>query len=298
MNSQMIIKKKPRVAKYTYIVSAIMMIMSLNSSAQNGEAIFKQNCAACHSVGKGRLVGPDLQSVTNKRSESWLLNFTKSSQSLIKSGDADAKAIFNEYNQIMMPDFNLPDADLKAIFAYIESKSPAVAESTKEEVVAPEDETPVRKASSASKDEILLGADLFSGKVAFKNGGASCLSCHHVNFDGVFGGGTLAKELTTVHSRMGDAGIMGLLSSPPFPAMTVSYKDRSLTEDEIFNLTAFLSHVDSERIYQQNRTFEGYFLWGGGLGIFSILLIISMIWFNRKKQGVKHDIFKRQTRTT
>ena len=39
------------------------------------KALFEQKCAACHTIGKGRLVGPDLAGVNKRRSKKWLNNF-------------------------------------------------------------------------------------------------------------------------------------------------------------------------------------------------------------------------------
>ena len=69
---------------------------------QAGEQAF-QICAACHTIGGGRLIGPDLAGIHDKRSQEWLQAFIKSSQSMIKSGDAEAVAIFEEYNGMLMP---------------------------------------------------------------------------------------------------------------------------------------------------------------------------------------------------
>jgi hypothetical protein len=41
------------------------------ASAREGEQIFVEKCTACHTIGKGRLVGPDLSGVTTRREESW-----------------------------------------------------------------------------------------------------------------------------------------------------------------------------------------------------------------------------------
>jgi cytochrome c2 len=35
----------------------------LSHAQDEGEKIFRMNCGACHSVGKGKLVGPDLLGV-------------------------------------------------------------------------------------------------------------------------------------------------------------------------------------------------------------------------------------------
>lgn len=87
----------------------------------NGEKIFKQNCSACHTVGKGKIVGPDLKGVTERRTEAWLLKFIKSSQTMVKSGDKTAVAVFNENNKIPMPDQNLTNEQIKDVLGYIKS---------------------------------------------------------------------------------------------------------------------------------------------------------------------------------
>lgn len=102
------------------LVSAI----TFTAAGQDGKEIFQTNCAACHSVGKGKLVGPDLLGVNNKYSEEWLIKWTKSSQSVINSGDAAAVAIFKEFNNIPMTEFPLlSDNEIKSIFQYIQTES-------------------------------------------------------------------------------------------------------------------------------------------------------------------------------
>lgn len=92
------------------------------ASAQDGATIFKSTCTACHTIGKGKLVGPDLKGVNKKYPEKWLLEWIRSSQTLIQKGDAKAKKIFEEYFQVPMPDNNLTDAEIKAVLAYIKSQ--------------------------------------------------------------------------------------------------------------------------------------------------------------------------------
>jgi len=98
--------------------------------AQDGATTFKTVCAACHTIGKGKLVGPDLAGVTERRSEDWLIKFVKSSQSLIKSGDKTADSIFQAYNQVMMPDQPLDDAKIKEVLAYIHTTASAAPAET------------------------------------------------------------------------------------------------------------------------------------------------------------------------
>ena len=100
------------------------MFAGSTSYAQDGKTLFKSNCTSCHTIGKGKLVGPDLQDVHKKRSEAWLLKWIKSSLSFIKSGDADAVAVFNANNKIHMTDFNfLSDEQIKSIVGYVQAES-------------------------------------------------------------------------------------------------------------------------------------------------------------------------------
>ncbi|MCC6600443.1 MAG: c-type cytochrome [Crocinitomicaceae bacterium] len=274
--------------------SMFILLFSQLCIAQDGEAIFKQNCAACHKVGGGRMVGPDLIGITEKRPEEWLIKWTKSSQSLIKSGDADAKAIFDEFGGIMMPDQALSDAEIKSILAFISSKSTA---STASAETKPADAAPVHSSENATPDVIELGKNLFTGSVAFTSGGPACLSCHNVDYKGVIAGGLLAKDLTTVYSRLGgDAGLLGILGAPPFPAMTQAYKAHPLTEAEITALSAFFYSVDKDTV-NQVAGFNNYLLFGGGGGLVGMLILIYVIWFIRKKNSVKKDIYDRQLKS-
>lgn len=110
--------------KFTLLLPALLIaLFSFNAAqAQDGEAIFKANCASCHAV-KEKLIGPALKGVENRHSEEWLIKWTKNSQALIKSGDAAAVKLFNEYNKIVMPAFPLKDDEIKAIYAYVKAEA-------------------------------------------------------------------------------------------------------------------------------------------------------------------------------
>lgn len=99
---------------------AVLFFLSFNLFADvDGEKLFKQNCTACHTIGGGRLVGPDLIGITEKREDKWLKSWITNSQDLIASGDADAIAIFEEYNKTVMTAFDFSDEELTAVLGYI-----------------------------------------------------------------------------------------------------------------------------------------------------------------------------------
>jgi mono/diheme cytochrome c family protein len=279
-------------------IVSLMLVFTPGGRAQSGEETFKKTCSACHTVGGGKLVGPDLKGVNSKRKEDWIIKFVKASQSFIKSGDADAQAIFDQY-KVVMPDQNLSDADIKSVIAYIASKSPAEAVAADSAAAPPAQEAAVaaRSTGTATVEEILLGKQLFEGSTRFVNGGASCVSCHNVNYDGLLKGGMLAKDLTNCYARLGgDAGIMGILGAPPFPAMTAAFKDNPLTEQEIFALTAFLNKADKDQVYQHPNNSNPLLL-GGFIGFIIIIILIFLIWNMRKKSSVKEAIYNRQVKS-
>ena len=93
-----------------------------------GKDLFKANCAACHKL-DGKLVGPPLGGVTEKRSAEWLHKWIKNSQALIASGDKDAIAIFEEYNKVPMAAYEtlLSDEDINSVLAYVADPAKADA---------------------------------------------------------------------------------------------------------------------------------------------------------------------------
>ncbi len=75
------------------------------------------------------MIGPALKGIETRRPEEWLLKWIKNSNAVIKSGDAYAVKLYNEYNKTAMPSFNLKDAEIKAVLAYVkvEAEKPDVA---------------------------------------------------------------------------------------------------------------------------------------------------------------------------
>jgi cytochrome c oxidase subunit 2 len=90
---------------------------------EKGSKLFAANCASCHAL-KGKVVGPALAGVIDKYDEDyeWLNAWIKNNQKLIKSGDARANAIYDEYNGAAMNLFeNLSDDEVTAILMWIDN---------------------------------------------------------------------------------------------------------------------------------------------------------------------------------
>ena len=116
---------KTDIMKIIKLVLAVGMLVTMyaTSRAQDGDQLFRSNCASCHSIGKGKLVGPDLQDVHSRHDDNWLQKWVKSSQSLVKEGDEQAVKLFNDNNKVPMPDVFINEDQIKTVLAYIKTKS-------------------------------------------------------------------------------------------------------------------------------------------------------------------------------
>jgi mono/diheme cytochrome c family protein len=256
---------------------------------QSGEQIFNTTCFACHTIGGGRLVGPDLANVHERRSQEWLERFVISAQSMIDSGDAEAVAVFAEYNELPMPDSFLSEEQSRQVLSYIELRSSSQATAT-----APSVDVQPAPVELASEEDILTGQDMFQGIIRFVNGGPACNACHDVRNDAVIGGGILASELTSVFSRMGGPGVKAILGHAPFPVMQAAYVDQSLTEDEVAALVAFLEFADSEEYNQLPRDYGLGLFVSGSAGAGFLFFLFGFVWRGRKKGSVYQAIYDRQ----
>jgi hypothetical protein len=77
------------------------------------------SCVRCHTIGKGKLIGPDLLGMNERHSRNWLTNFIRSSDSMIKSGDTAATKIYLAYGKLPMPNHNFSSEETKRLIDYI-----------------------------------------------------------------------------------------------------------------------------------------------------------------------------------
>src|SRR5262252_1208265 len=155
----------------TYLTTAIVCAAlwagaaSLLTAADPG-TIFARRCSACHTFGRGTLVGPDLKGVTGRHTRTWLTSWITSSGKLILSGDAAATELFRRFRSIPMPDQALSASEIAALLDYLAADGPET------------DALKNRPAASATPTEVDLGRSLFVGQRAFANGDVPCSACH------------------------------------------------------------------------------------------------------------------------
>ncbi|PYX85358.1 MAG: electron transporter SenC [Acidobacteria bacterium] len=91
--------------------------------SDKGAYLFKTRCAACHTVGHGDGVGPDLIGVSSIRSRSWLTQFIEMPDKMVAERDPIATALYNKYKQVPMPNLRLGDPDVAALIAYLDAQT-------------------------------------------------------------------------------------------------------------------------------------------------------------------------------
>jgi mono/diheme cytochrome c family protein len=112
---------------------AVFSVFGISSqlSAQDGEKLFKQNCAVCHaSHTDQKLTGPGLKGVFDRAPKGdWLKKWILNNQKLIKAGDPYAVKVYNNFGKSQMNVFEgqLTEADVDAILGYLQAPPPAAA---------------------------------------------------------------------------------------------------------------------------------------------------------------------------
>ena len=286
-----------RAAVCTILVSFLSLPgIVLAQDAAQGQETFQTLCSACHTIGGGRLVGPDLQGIAERRSEQWIIDFVQHSQDLVQAGDADAVAVFEEYNGFPMADQALTDDEVRGVIAHIGTF--AATEATGTEAAGAEPAAPPAVVPAVTDEQVALGGELFQGTARLANGGPSCMSCHDVRSEDVVGGGSLAIELTDAVTRLTVPGIGAVLRNPPFPVMQRAYAERPLTDPEVEALVGFLQNADAEQELYEARAYGMQFLLAGVVGAVILLGLYTLTWRGRRKGTVNQVVFDRQVKST
>jgi protein SCO1/2 len=86
-----------------------------------GEYLFGSRCSACHTLGQGDKMGPDLAGVSARRDRAWLARYVAQPDRMLADGDPTAVALSEKYKTVRMPNMHLGSADVAAILSYVEA---------------------------------------------------------------------------------------------------------------------------------------------------------------------------------
>ena len=202
-----------------------------SAAAQEAADFFQQNCMSCHTIGGGRLTGPDLKGVEERRDRRWLTGFILDPPAAIASGDPYALKLQQEASGVAMPKVaGLDGARVEALLDLIHVEG-AKPESRFKGVQISD--------RPFTANDIAQGKAIFLGYQRLTNGGTACVSCHTVSGLGGLGGGRLGPDLTKVYERLqGRKNLSAWLYAPATITMQPVFKTHPLTAQEILPLVA------------------------------------------------------------
>ena len=265
----------------------IGIIFISNSFMQDApEEYFEKNCFSCHTIGGGRLTGPDLKDVDKRKDAVWLEKFILNPQTVINNGDTYASKLLKDARGVVMPKVsNLNASMTRALLKFIKEESGKEKSRFAGSTLA---DRPL------TEEDLQIGAALFMGTTRLKNRGPSCISCHEIAGEGFLGGGLLGPDLTEAYGRLGGkTAIAAWLSNPSSETMSPIYKKHPIDEDEVLPLVAFLKNkAEGKDIVSDAHDFN--FMIFGFIGLAICLVLFDLAWGNRlravRKPMVKGEL--------
>ncbi|MBE0624266.1 MAG: SCO family protein [Burkholderiales bacterium] len=98
-----------------------------------GQVMFANRCAACHTFGKGDMLGPDLMGLTERRELNWIASYLTSPNEMRARKDPIALKLAKTH-KVLMPNLNLTKKEVAEMMGYLVAKSvaPAKGEAAKQ----------------------------------------------------------------------------------------------------------------------------------------------------------------------
>ncbi|MCF6227576.1 MAG: cytochrome c [Planctomycetes bacterium] len=260
------------------VVGAFLASATSDIEAQDTEAgkkIFESKCAACHTIGGGKVVGPDLEGLKDRApSAEWVVSYVLNPQGV---DDEYAKQMRKLAGTTMMQPLGISKKEAQDVvnFLYggegLETKSIEVA---------------------TGDDAVALGLKYFTGEKSFENGAPSCISCHTVTVSGemLFGGGSLAsnvgskyESLNHAWKRNGGDGMAAVIQNPQFLVMREVFAGKPLTDEEAGAITAFLGQVHKDNKGEEDSNTGMMFLFFilALLATGGVIFFFDRIWAKR-----------------
>lgn len=268
-------------------LAALLVLNHRVAAQQDASAFFKQNCTSCHTIGGGRLTGPDLKDVTTRKDRAWFVQFLQSPKSMIDGGDPYAVKLQQEARGVVMPNIagmNSQQAQALLDMITAESKLPhsqfAGAQISDRPLTA---------------QDVTNGKQIFLGEHQLSGGGPACISCHTVKGLALLGGGRLGPDLTRVYERLhGRKGLAAWLSSPASPTMSPVFKDHAIQSDEVLSLVALFEDSAKRGGQDDTTSLLNFFLLGVG-GMVLGLISLDALWKTRFR-GVRRSMVHKNDR--
>jgi mono/diheme cytochrome c family protein len=261
--------------------------ISSASIAQAPADYFRQNCASCHTIGGGRLTGPDLKDVGRRKERTWLVQWLQNPKGLIDAGDPYAQKLLQDSRGVVMPTVGgMNPATANALLDLIEAESKLPKS---------------RFAGSQISDrpftaqDVAVGRQLFTGSRRLAAGGPACISCHTMRGLGGLSGGRLGPDLTLVYERLqGRKGLSAWLMNPASPTMAPVFRNTQIQPDEILPLVAYFEDAAKKGGQDDSSSTLNFFLLAAGAMVVG-LVSLDAIW-KKRIHGVRRQLVRHRTR--
>ncbi|MGZ4779407.1 MAG: hypothetical protein ACXV5L_09430 [Thermoanaerobaculia bacterium] len=248
-------------AAVVILLLAIPGVAQKSGAAGNSAQLFAETCSLCHSVGGGDLAGPDLIKAA-------------------RLTPVDVRAALHRMEENVGP---LPASEVEALVAFLEDPQ------IKQLAAAAQNPPVPAVVEQVERGSAKMGQHLFYGDVRLANGGAPCFACHTVGGRG----GNLAVDLTLAHTRLNRAAIVSATAQPAYPLMRAAYAKHAVTEQESFDLAAFLKVAGAAaRPGPQPRERAGLVHGAAAGGIVVVLAGVALILRSRRA-GVRSRLVGR-----
>lgn len=231
-----------------------------NDSVDKPAEYFFYRCAGCHTVGGGKLSGPDLLPST-------------------KWEDVDLKSAIKKMEKNVGP---ISDVELNDLTAFLKSLNVSTRIAQQKEKV----EAKLRASlPPASFDE---GRKLFTGQKPLANGGPACYSCHLYKN----AGGSLGFDLTAVKEKLAPVALQSAIENSSYKIMRPIYEKHPVTKEESLHLAEYLSHPEKV----DGRPGPGIETITALASALSAVFFVILYVFNRGRKGSTRDkLFNRKS---
>ncbi|MCC6758957.1 MAG: cytochrome c [Candidatus Omnitrophica bacterium] len=232
-----------------------------NAPADKPAELFFYRCAGCHTIGGGKLSGPDLTAATQ-----W---------SVPDLGIAVKKMEKNAGS--------LTQIDIDQMVDFLKDPAAAGRITKQKQRIADKLRTELPPPSFSQ------GQKLFRGQKTLKNGGPACISCHYF----VNEGGSLGLDLTTIKDRSSAVVLQSAIESANYKVMKPIYEQRKITLEESLHLAEYLSHP--EKVNSRLAPAQEQIVKGAGLGF---VVFLALLWLlNRQRKGrTRENLIKRSSK--
>ena len=259
--------------------------------SQDTPDFFRLNCLNCHTIGGGRLTGPDLKHVSQRKDREWLIGFMMDPKSYIDRGDPYALKLLEESRNVPMPAVpGMTRERCENLLDLIDAESELEESQFKG--------TQISDAPFTDADR-QRGRAIFLGTEPLARGGAACIACHSMHDIAALGGGRLGPDLTNIFERLnGRTPLSAWLTAPGTETMQPIFKSHPLESDEIHALVAYFASSAGASPAQPTSSRVAFLLLGL-LGAAAVVFGFDAIWkrrFDSVRQPLVDTVSSRRPR--